>query len=439
MQWDVWSMTNILGLQNLNVISKTQTEHAYYIDAESNRQVIACEHCFSGDFKGHGIKKQLFMDTQIHGLRTAITVLRKRFLCKTCGKTFMERLPDMDEKRLATKRLVTWVKKRALDHTFASVSHDTGLDEKTIRNIFKDYIIELEKQFKVATPRWLGIDECHLNKTMRCVITNIEHQTAVEMFEYRKQEFVATALYRMPDKDKVELITMDMWRPYSALAKAAFPNAKVVIDKFHVLKMANEALEDARKSLKKELNAKERKAMLGDRFVMLKRGKDLVLKEELKLEGILLTYPVLNQAYMAKEAFYSIWDADSKQKAIDLYESWRDGIPNDIRPYYSDLLRVMHNWEVEIFNYFDHPITNAYTECLNGLIKIMNRLGRGYSFDVLRAKVLFIGHTHKKLSKSIRSMRSEGNIPMLGLMRADDFIDLGTHIPTLLKRIDEIE
>ncbi len=43
----------------------------------------------------------------------------------------------------------------------------------------------------------------------------------------------------------------------------------------------------------------------------------------------------------------------------------------------------------EIFAYFDHPITNAYTEALNGLVKIMNRNGRGYSFDAIRAKVLY--------------------------------------------------
>jgi transposase len=42
----------------------------------------------------------------------------------------------------------------------------------------------------------------------------------------------------------------------------------------------------------------------------------------------------------------------------------------------------------EILAYFDHPVTNAYTESLNNLIRVMNRLGRGYSFEALRAKIL---------------------------------------------------
>ncbi|WP_420883040.1 transposase [Trinickia caryophylli] len=46
--------------------------------------------------------------------------------------------------------------------------------------------------------------------------------------------------------------------------------------------------------------------------------------------------------------------------------------------------------------YFDHPVTNAYTESLNNLIRVMNRLGRGYSFEALRAKILFAEGAFKR-------------------------------------------
>jgi hypothetical protein len=48
----------------------------------------------------------------------------------------------------------------------------------------------------------------------------------------------------------------------------------------------------------------------------------------------------------------------------------------------------MTSWTDEVFAYFRHPITNAFTECMNGLAKLDNRMGRGYSFDALRAKTL---------------------------------------------------
>ncbi len=65
-----------------------------------------------------------------------------------------------------------------------------------------------------------------------------------------------------------------------------------------------------------------------------------------------------------------------------------------MREAFEPILTVIGNWRTEIFNYFDNPITNAYTESLNNLIRVMNRLRRGYSFDALRAKILFTEGVH---------------------------------------------
>jgi len=56
----------------------------------------------------------------------------------------------------------------------------------------------------------------------------------------------------------------------------------------------------------------------------------------------------------------------------------------------------MANWHTEIFNYFEHRITNAYTESFNAIARKMDRMGRGYSFEVLRAKLLLKHSCHKR-------------------------------------------
>lgn len=68
----------------------------------------------------------------------------------------------------------------------------------------------------------------------------------------------------------------------------------------------------------------------------------------------------------------------------------------EVRDAFGDLIRAWTNWQPFILNYFEHPVTNAYTESLNNLIRVMNRLGRGYSFEALRAKILFTEGVHKK-------------------------------------------
>ncbi len=107
---------------------------------------------------------------------------RQRYKCNECGATFFENLPDIDEGRSVTNRLINWIQEASLEKTFTSVAEDIGVDEKTVRNIFNDYVDELEAQTDFNTPKWLGIDEVHLLKNYRCVITDVENKSVIDIF-----------------------------------------------------------------------------------------------------------------------------------------------------------------------------------------------------------------------------------------------------------------
>ena len=432
---------NILNLPSYNILDVSEEDHGYRVTVESNEPTERCAHCRSNDFIRHGQHRQLFLDTPMHGNRTSITVVRKRFRCKECRKTFMEALPDIDDRRKSTTRLVKHIERLSLERTFASIADDVGVDEKTIRNIFRDYVNELESTIEVETPRWLGIDEVHLNKTMRCVITNIEKRTLVEMLPTRTKNVVIAAFNQLPNKDNVEYVAMDMWRPYKDAVGVVFPKAICVIDKFHVLKLASEGLESARKALKSKLTNKERRTLKGDRYVLLKRPHNLSDRDALKLSGWMENFPVLAEAYTAKETFYGIWDAGDRTKAEQLYESWLDGISREMQHHFHPLTRAMNNWHTEIFNYFDHPITNAYTESLNGVIKVMHRMGRGYSFDALRARMLLSNRVRRKPVRAHQTPTAASYSGLeempFGLVAGEPIYDYGASIDTLLGLIEK--
>lgn len=116
------------------------------------------------------------------------------------------------------------------------------------------------------------------------------------------------------------------------------------------------------------------------------------------MDGWTKNYPLLGEAYRLKEAFYGIWGCSDPQAALDAYESWMKSIPPELYSHFQPIVTAWRNWQPEIIAYFEHPVTNAYTESLNNLIRVMNRLGRGYSFEALRAKILFTEgvHAHKQ-------------------------------------------
>lgn len=389
-------MANILNLPDFRVKRVEKTDHDYHVYAEVSNPPSVCTACGSDRLIGHGRNVQVIRDLPTHGKRLAIYVDTRRWRCQSCGKTFMEALPAVNAKREMTDRLVRWIGQQSLQRTFASIANDTGLDEKTIRNIFRDYINELEAEFRFEAPKWLGIDEIHLIKP-RCVISNIRNNTIIDMLPNRDKKTVENYLYNLQGKSEVQYVAMDMWTPYRDAIETVLPDARIVIDKFHVVRMADDAVEKVRKSLRERLTPQQRRGLMHDRSVLLKRERDLNDKEVELLDGWTKDHPELGVAYRLKEGLYAVYEGSgSPQAALAAYEAWNKGVVSEVRDAFHDLIQAFTNWQPFILNYFEHPVTNAYTESLNSLIRVMNRLGRGYSFEALRAKILFTEGAHKR-------------------------------------------
>lgn len=448
---------NILNLARLTVTQVDESDHDYHIKAHAVTGPEACTACHSKALVGFGRNEQLVKDLPMHGKRVGIYFDTRRFRCKDCGKTFLEKHPDFHPERAMTSRLTAWIGAQSLKRTFASLAEETGVVEGTIRNIFRDYINELERTVRFETPKWMGIDEIHLIKP-RGVITNIENNTVVELLANRNQDTIARYLTGLKGKDRVQYVAMDMWKPYKTAVNAVLPQATVVIDKFHIVKMANESLENVRKAMRADLTLKQKRGLMHDRFVLLKRERDLTDQERFNLDGWVKNYPLLGEAYRLKEAFYGVYNARSIDSAYSAYGQWQKSIPPELQAHFHDLTRAFQNWMPEILNYFEHPVTNAYTESLNSLIRVMDRMGRGYSFEALRAKILFTEGAHVKQKyrpkferRSVPDIRfsviADDNFEALAEFRAFeptkqynvqvDPMNYGASISTLVQLIEE--
>lgn len=92
-------------------------------------------------------------------------------------------------------------------------------------------------------------------------MTNVERRTIYDIKLNRNKETVIQCLSEISDKTYIEYVTMDMWKPYKDAVNTVLPHAKVVVDKFHVVRMANQALDSVRKALKDKMTAKERRTL----------------------------------------------------------------------------------------------------------------------------------------------------------------------------------
>ncbi len=266
---------NILHLPQYQVLGckSTDDEMHFQVDVPDP---IACEECgVQGEFVRFGKRDVPYRDLPIHGKRVTLWVVRRRYTCRACKTTFRPQLPEMVDGFRMTLRLHEYVEKESFNHPYTFVDGtDRPGREDGARHLHARAEF-LGRWHRFETPRILGIDELYLNKRCRCILTNIEERTLLDLLATRRQDVVTNYLMKLKDRQKVEIVSMDMWNPYRAAVKAVLPQARIVVDKFHVVRMANDALERVRKGLRKELKPSQSRTLKGDRKILLKRAHEL--------------------------------------------------------------------------------------------------------------------------------------------------------------------
>ena len=441
-------MTDFLQLRSLKTLQVVGDDDRYVVKAEGVEQLTTCPLCKVGRLHGHGSQEQSFQDTPTHGKPVVVFIQRRRYRCTGCGKTLFEPVGDFDGKRQATARLVRYIRKESFTKTFAALAREVDLDEKTIRHVFDDFIEEFETKVRFRTPRILGIDELKIIGQYRAMITNIERKTVFDLRPSRAKADLLPYFRSLRDKDTIEWVAMDMYHVYKQVVRATLPQARIVVDRFHIQRMANDALEKLRKRIRKDLPARQRLKLKDERFLLLKRQHDLKGADMARALEWFRQFPQLGEAHALKEGFLSLWDQKSRPDVETACAKWLGNIPSELTATFKDLTTAVHNWHDEIFAYFEQPITNAYTESVNRLAKDMNRMGRGYSFEVIRARMLYDEKARKDgavvetvlVDDDQASTNFEYQRMTMASIRKKQVrrvVEYGPYIPTLVRLLEE--
>jgi transposase len=381
---------NQLNLPEFKVIEVQENDYDILFTVEAVEPPKCCPECGSVSYYKHGKVERFVRDLSSFGKRVGINIKGNRYKCRDCEPpvTFSETYQSVDERDKMTIRLREHIKLQSLRQPFSNIAEEYSISPTTVKRIFNEYVEQNERYMVFKAPRVLGIDEVHLNKQMRAVFTDIEGLKVLDMLKDRNKQTVIDFLKKIPDKRTVESVTTDMWQPYKDAIREVLPHAKQIVDKFHVIQYGSKAMEDSRKAFRKTLTDKQRKQLMHDRFILLKNKEDLKPQEQWNLQIWFVTFPTLKAAYDLKEGLRDMYLCETREEAEEYFKQWKNSIPEDMTSF-KEVAKMINNWHTEIFNYFDDRYTNAFTESINNLIKHIEKRGRGYSFEVLRAKVLF--------------------------------------------------
>lgn len=212
------------------------------------------------------------------------------------------------------------------------------------------------------------------------VVSDIEGGNLIEMIDSHRQQDIVEVLMRQPLKvrEQVEEVSVDMWGGFPKVIEQVFPNAKLVIDRFHVMKAVNKDLN----KLRRGVGITDR----GSKYLLLSNRINLEHEQIEKLEIILKKSECLRIAYEMKEEFREIYE--TKMTVTIAQTEFKDWL-NYAQIFFQESASTIVNHFEEICNYFLNRTTSGVMEGINNLIKLILRQGYGFSnFDNFRERVL---------------------------------------------------
>jgi transposase len=241
----------------------------------------------------------------------------------------------------------------------------------------------LKKKKDWSSPERLGLDEFSKEKGERkfvTVVSDLDKSSLLEVIDSHKSEEIIEVLSQQPQeiRENVKEVSVDMWGGFQKVIKEVFPNALIVIDRFHVMKLVNKSLNKIRLLL--ELKGWK------NRCLLLKNQTDLTEEEKKELEQLLNSSPCLAIAYELKEELRNIYETSTTVKmGLRNLQKWLVSA----RCLFGQTAKTLEKHAQEICHYFIQRTTSGVMEGINNKIKLIIRQSYGFNtFESLREKLL---------------------------------------------------
>ncbi|MFQ6067868.1 MAG: ISL3 family transposase [bacterium] len=390
-----------LGLRGVRITSMGENSGSLEIWVKKDVDIGICPECGILSSKVNDTRSHTVVDRPILNHKVKIIVEKRRFKCLNddCSrKTFTEEIEGLGRGCFYTDLFREFI--------YGLTKAMTYMDTK--RYLDRNYQLEVglttiytnsRKRLQAETPplapqevRYIGLDEFSKGKghDYGVAVTDLEARKIIDIGAGGKTKKAAKELLRNNLKlNGVLACVIDMWKPFRDACEI-LPNASVIVDKFHVIKKTNEALNRVSNRVCRSTADDTFKEQLSKYRELLRMGRErLTSGQQRRLKEILHFDSQLCKVYEFKELLRDIYNARDQSKAQAQLENWIREATLTFIPELMELSETLENWKKEILHYWRFRLTNAVTEGKLNKIKTLQRKAYHYNnFKNLRLKIL---------------------------------------------------
>lgn len=274
----------------------------------------------------------------------------------------------------------------------ADVAAFLHLGWDTVKRIFSADMGREAEKVNLREVEFLAIDEVYLGRLHRFVTIVIDWKSGriLHVAKGRGENALRAFFRRLRlARARIKAVATDMAAAYASAVIKHLPGADLVIDRFHVIKLMNEKIDQLRRALQREAGVMGRRAIKGTRFLLL-RGKENLSPERLPdLQAALELNQPLSVAYYLKEELRTLWGYRDIEAMAAFLDDWiRRAMESGIAPL-ATFAKTLLAFRPAILNSAKHPVSNGKLEGINNKIGAMQRVHYGLrDFQFLTLRLL---------------------------------------------------
>lgn len=351
---------------------------------EQPRDRLRCPHCGTADVIAKGHTCRSFRTVGVGSKPVRVVLPVPRVLCQKCGIVRQVRLAFAEERVSYTRAFERYALELSRSMTIRDVARHLKISWDVVKEIQKRHLQRHYARPKLGHLRQIAIDEIHVGRGHRFVTVVLDLDTGAVVFlgKGRGSDALEPFWKRLRRaKAKIEAVAIDMSPAYTLAVTTHLPDAVLVYDRFHVMKLYNEKLSDLRRDLYREATQKLHKDVLkGTRWLLLKNAENLdrTKKEHTRLREALKLNESLATAYYLKESLQQLWDQPDKRLASLHLDIWiLEAETSGIRmlQQFAKTLAAHRNG---LLNWYRYPISTGPLEGTNNKSQTMKRQAYGY-------------------------------------------------------------
>ncbi len=269
-----------------------------------------------------------------------------------------------------------------------------GISWVTVGSIVERVVARRLDRGRFANLKRIGVDEFSYRKRHRYLTLVVDHdeRRVVWAGPGRSAETLGEFFEQLGPvgRARIELVTADLASSWQKALREWVPQARVVFDRFHVERLAADAVDEVRRAEQRRPDLKDAKALKGARYDLLKHPARLKPKEARRLEKLRRANRALGRAWELKEYLAAILGQATPEEAPELLEEWLDWAARSRLEPFVKLGRTIRKHAEGILAYLDTRMTNGPVEGINNKLRVIARRAYGFHSPDALISMLFL-------------------------------------------------